>query len=70
MPVLAIDQGTTATKAVLVEADGAWRLLGSRRHRQILPRELGKRTRKQTLVQRTAPTQVKAAPGGGALRPH
>jgi glycerol kinase len=39
MPIVAIDQGTTATKAVLVDDDGSWRLLGSRRHRQILPRE-------------------------------
>ena len=39
MAILAIDQGTTATKAVLVEDDGAWRLIGSRRHQQILPRD-------------------------------
>jgi glycerol kinase len=39
MPIIAIDQGTTATKALLVDDDGSWRLLGSRRHRQILPRE-------------------------------
>ena len=39
MPVVAIDQGTTATKAVLVDDDGSWRLLASRRHRQILTGE-------------------------------
>ncbi len=37
MRVVAIDQGTTATKALLVEPDGSRRLLATRRHRQILP---------------------------------
>lgn len=37
MRVIAIDQGTTSTKAMLVEADGHHHLVGSHRHRQILP---------------------------------
>ena len=37
MRVVAIDQGTTSTKALLVEDDGSHRLLAARRHRQILP---------------------------------
>ena len=37
MRVVAIDQGTTSTKALLVEDDGSHRLLGARRHRRILP---------------------------------
>lgn len=37
MRILAIDQGTTSTKALLVEGDGQYRLIGSRRQRQILP---------------------------------
>jgi glycerol kinase len=37
MQVLAIDQGTTSTKALLVADDGSARLLGSLPHRQIHP---------------------------------
>ena len=36
-PILAIDQGTTSTKAYLRMADGATRLVGSRGHRQLHP---------------------------------
>ncbi len=38
MQVIAIDQGTTATKGLLVSDDGSYRLLGNLRHRQILPK--------------------------------
>ena len=38
MSVVAVDQGTTATKALLIEDDGSSRLLGSFKHEQILPR--------------------------------
>lgn len=37
MSVVAIDQGTTSTKGLLVEDDGAVRLLGSIKHHQFLP---------------------------------
>jgi glycerol kinase len=37
MRVVAVDQGTTSTRALLVEEDGSHRLLAARRHRQILP---------------------------------
>jgi glycerol kinase len=36
-PILAIDQGTTSTKAYLRTADGTTRLVGSRGHRQLHP---------------------------------
>jgi glycerol kinase len=38
MPVVAVDQGTTSTKALLIEDDGTSRILGTFRHEQILPR--------------------------------
>ena len=38
MSVVAVDQGTTSTKALLIEADGTSRLLGTFKHQQILPR--------------------------------
>ena len=38
MSVVAVDQGTTATKALLIEDDGSSRVLGSFKHEQILPR--------------------------------
>lgn len=37
MPILAIDQGTTSTKAVLVAETGESEVVGSIKHRQILP---------------------------------
>lgn len=37
MRILAIDQGTTSTRALLVEADGSHRLLHAAEHRQIYP---------------------------------
>lgn len=37
MTVLAIDQGTTSTKAYLLDPEGGFRSVGSVRHRQILP---------------------------------
>ena len=36
-PILAIDQGTTSTKAYLRHADGSTHLIGNRTHRQIRP---------------------------------
>jgi glycerol kinase len=38
MAVVAVDQGTTATKALLIEDDGSSRLIASIKHEQILPR--------------------------------
>ncbi len=38
MAVLAIDQGTTSTRAFRVEDDGTMRLVGQHRHRNFLPR--------------------------------
>jgi glycerol kinase len=38
MSIVAVDQGTTSTKALLIEDDGSSRLLGSFKHEQILPR--------------------------------
>ena len=38
MTVLAIDQGTTSTRAVEVGEDGAARVLAALTHRQIYPR--------------------------------
>jgi glycerol kinase len=36
--ILAIDQGTTSTKAFVAHGDGSFRPIGTRTHRQILPR--------------------------------
>ena len=38
MPVLAIDQGTTSTRALRVGDDGAAAIVATRKHRQIYPR--------------------------------
>ena len=38
MNIVSIDQGTTSTKAILVDGDGRETALGSARHEQILPR--------------------------------
>ena len=52
MSVVAVDQGTTSTKALLIEDDGASRLLGSFRHEQILPRAgLGRARRRRAARQ-------------------
>jgi glycerol kinase len=39
MTVLAIDQGTTSTKAFLLHPDGVFQPVGTRKHRQYLPRD-------------------------------
>jgi glycerol kinase len=36
--ILAIDQGTTSTRAFAIEADGTRRLVYARRHQQFHPR--------------------------------
>jgi glycerol kinase len=39
MNIVSIDQGTTSTKAIMVNGDGRETMLGSLRHEQILPRQ-------------------------------